>query len=85
MQFHALLAPCIRLRSRPRDFDVHELSALTKTPRVVGLHPMRSTAHLVTERPGYTTRGRWSPAVPVTTRSLAHAYAVGLTWDRPAG
>ncbi len=50
MQSQAPLAPYLGLWTRLRDFAPGELSALTEQRRVVRLHLMRNTVHLVTAR-----------------------------------
>jgi len=50
MQSQAPLAPYVGLWTRLRDFAPGELSALTQQRRVVRLHLMRNTVHLVSAR-----------------------------------
>ncbi len=50
MQSQAPLAPYVGLWTRLSGFDARELSALTEQRRVVRLHLMRTTVHLVSAR-----------------------------------
>jgi hypothetical protein len=50
MQSQAPLAPYVGLWTRMHDFVPDELSTLTEQRRVVRLHPMRNTVHLVSAR-----------------------------------
>jgi Winged helix DNA-binding domain len=50
MQSQAPLAPYVGLWTRLSRFDAQELSALTEQRRVVRLHMMRTTVHLVSAR-----------------------------------
>jgi hypothetical protein len=61
MQSQAPLAPYIGLWTRLRDFAMPELSALTEDRRVVRLHMMRNTVHLVSARDCLDWRTLFSP------------------------
>jgi hypothetical protein len=61
MQSQAPLAPYVGLWTRLRDFAPDELSALTEQRRVVRLHLMRNTVHLVSARDGLDWRGLFAP------------------------
>jgi hypothetical protein len=61
MQSQAPLAPYVGLWTRLHDFAADELSALTEERRVVRLHLMRNTMHLVTARDSLAWRPLFSP------------------------
>jgi hypothetical protein len=61
MQAQAPLAPYVGLWTRLQDFDPRELSDLTQNRRVVRLHLMRNTVHLVSARDALDWRALFSP------------------------
>lgn len=61
MQSQAPLAPYVGLWTRLQDFAAEELSALVEQRRVVRLHLMRNTVHLVSARDGLDWRTLFYP------------------------
>jgi hypothetical protein len=60
MQSQAPLAPYVGLWTRLQDFDPRELTDLTANRRVVRLHLMRNTVHLVSARDALAWRALFS-------------------------
>ena len=81
MQSQAPLAPYIGLWTRLRDFDPHELSTLTETRRVVRLHLMRNTVHLVSARDALDWRTLFRPMLAAEFGTRFRAGTNGVDVD----